>query len=363
MNIAHSTSMEFRLVRRAQIICLTSQGVALKDIEEAGYGQTRTIRIWVDRYVQTPGIDSLKDKPRPGRPPVYDGPIKQKVIAFVCQYPDEWGLTGLTNWSLREVEKFMPQFIGDGFDMSYETIRRILNSSALQPHRVRYYLNRTDPDFVAKALDVIRLYEQQRKNPDSFDLLCIDELSGIQALQRKYPNLPMLPGKVERREFEYIRHGTRCLIAAYDAGNGYVYGNVYPDRKGSTFLGFLNELVIWRSDKELHIVMDNLNTHKGPTIDDWVKCQNGRVFIHYTPFHGSWLNMIEIWFGILKKKCIARGNFESCLELDAKIMNYIYLWDYFFAHPFNWTFTEKRFIEWYEKQCEELQTAVLPIVA
>ncbi len=96
MNIAHSTSMEYRLVRRAQIICLANQGVALKDIEEAGYGQTRTIRTWIERYVQAPGIDSLRDKLRPGRPLVYDGPIKQKVIAFVCQYPDEWGLTELT---------------------------------------------------------------------------------------------------------------------------------------------------------------------------------------------------------------------------------------------------------------------------
>ena len=174
--------MEFRLVRRAQIICLANQGVTIRDIEEAGYRQTHTTRTWTDRYIQNPGSDSLRDKPRSGRPPVYDGSVRQEVMAFVCQYPDEWVLTGLTHWSLRGVEKFMPQFIGDDFDMSCETIRRILDSTALQSHRVRYYLNRTDPNFVAKAQDVIRLYEQHCENPDSFDLLCIDELSGMQAL-------------------------------------------------------------------------------------------------------------------------------------------------------------------------------------
>lgn len=189
--------------------------------------------------------------------------------------------------------------------------------------RFKYYLKRTDPDFVAKALEIIKLYEQHRLSPDDFDLVCIDELSGLQALQRKHPVLPMKPGLIERREFEYTRHGTRCLMAAFDVGNGHVYGKVTPDRKGPTFIVFLEEVLRWRPDKVLHLVMD----------------------------------MIEIWFSILKAKCIKRGNFIDGDDLAVKIINYIYLWDYYFAHPFNWKFTEEKFWEWYEKKCRLLKIA------
>lgn len=354
--LARSTSREYRLVRRAQVVCLLQQGYTAKELQEAGYGQARTIQLWYERYRQKPELESLEDRFRSGRPPLYDGTIKQKVIAFVCQYPDELGWKGLTHWSLRDAAKMMVLY-ADLPGISYETVRRILKSSALKPHQVKYYLKRTDPQFVAKALEIIRLYEQHRACPDDFYLVCIDELTGIQALQRKHPFLPVKPGFVERREFEYTRHGTRCLMAAFDVGSGLVYGKVTPDRKRPTFMAFLEEVLQWRPDKKLHLVMDNLNTHKGPAMDDWLRAQGGRVYVHYTPFHGSWLNMIEIWFGILKAKCIKRGDFINGDDLAAKIINYIYLWDYHFAHPFNWNFTEEKFWEWYEKKSQLLIAA------
>jgi len=337
------------------MVCLFNQGYSAAELHQAGYGQVRTIHFWNERYRQKPELDSLKDLPRSGRPPLYDGTIRQQVIAFVCQYPDELGWKGLTHWSLRDAAKLMAQYKSDMPEISHETVRRILQSSILKPHRFKYYLKRTDPDFVSKALEIIRLYEQHRLSPGDFDLVCIDELSGLQALQRKYPVLPMKPGFIERREFEYTRHGTRCLMAAFDVGNGHVYGKVTPDRKRQTFIAFLEEVLKWRPDKVLHLIMDNLNTHKGSVIEKWLRTQDGRVHIHYTPFHGSWLNMIEIWFGILKAKCIKRGNFINGDDLAAKIINYIYLWDYYFAHPFNWKFTEEKFLEWYETKCRLLE--------
>ncbi len=338
------------------MICLLKQGYTLKELHRAGYGQPRTIERWHDRYQQEPDWESLQDKVRCGRPLIYDGAIRQKVIAFACQYPDELGWKGLTHWTLRDAAILMALYAGLP-QISHETVRQILKSSSLKPHRVKYYLKRTDPDFVAKALEIIRLYEQHRNCPDSFDLLCIDELTGIQALQRKHPFLPMQPGLIERREFEYKRHGTRCLMSAFDVGTGLVYGKVTQNRKRVTFMAFLEEVLRWRQDKELHLVMDNLNTHMGPVMEDWLKEQGGRVFIHYAPLHGSWLNMVEIWFGILKGKCINRGDFINGDDLALKIINYIYLWNYHFAHPFNWGFTEEKFWEWYEKKNRKLVLA------
>ena len=354
--LARSTSSEYRLVRRAQMICLLNQGYTAKELQRAGYGEARTIVLWEERYRQKPGLESLEDRLRSGRPPLYDGTIRQKVLAFVCQYPDELGFKGLTHWTLRDAAEMMAIYAGLP-QISYETVRQILKSSALKPHRFQYYLKRTDPDFMAKALEIIRLYEQHRSCPDDFDLVCIDELTGIQALQRKYPLLPVGPGLIERREFEYSRHGTRCLISAFDVGSGLIYGKVTPNRKRPTFMAFLDEVLRWRPDKELHLIMDNLNTHKGPVIGDWLKAQGGRVHIHYTPFHGSWLNMIEIWFGILKAKCIKRGDFINGDDLVSKIISYIHLWDYHFAHPFNWSFTEEKFWEWYKKKSHKFDVA------
>jgi len=355
--LARANSEEFRLVQRARIIIWRQSGASVTELVKAGHGQPRTVQRWIERYRTQPGCASLEDRPRSGRPRVFDGAVRQKVIAFVCQYPDEHGLIGLTHWSLRRIQRLMPGFLGEELTMSHETIRRILDAATLQPHRVKYYLQRTDPEFFSKALAIIRLYDHHRLDPDAFDLVCIDELSGLQALQRRHPRRPMLPGSPERRAFEYIRYGTRCLLAGFDVATGLVFGQVYPDRKRTTFLSFLDELIRWRSDKELHLILDNLNTHKGPDIDQWLARQLGRVHLHYTPFHGSWLNLIEIWFGILKDQCIARGDFHGGDDLTVKIMNFTHLWNYFFAHPFTWRFTEHKFLEWYERKYGSLRLA------
>lgn len=345
VEVARSVSNDFRQVVRARIVLLGQLGYCQNTISAMGYGCGKTVAKWCHRFNKSNPVASLSDRERHGRPRCYQGAFRQQIIAIVCQSPDQLGLRGLSHWSLRDIAGFIPRFLKSQCRVSHETVRQILKSSLLKPHRIKYYLCRTDPRFVEKASNILSLYDKHRQNPEAFHLVCVDELTGIQALERKHPTLPMRPGKIERREFEYIRHGTRCLIAGFMVATGKVFGRVYTNRIRPKFILFLDGLVNSLQDKkEIHVVLDNLNTHKGKEIDDWLQSKKGRVVFHFTPFHGSWLNQVEIWFSILKRKCLKRGNFISTDDLKHKILNFLGLWNLFYAHPFNWTYTEEKFL-------------------
>jgi hypothetical protein len=248
--------------------------------------------------------------------------------------------------------------------MSRSTVQRILAEADLRPHKSRYWLHSDDPDFEAKALAVCRLYlDAPRLYRRGELVLCVDEKTGIQALQRRHPTKPAQPGRPELREFEYVRHGTRCLLATLVVPTGQVLGSVTERRGTWDFVRHVRDVVeAFPHVTKFHWVMDNLNTHYTTKLcqylgklsgvwDDRLALRTGaqrRAFlqdpahkhvVHYTPKHGSWLNQVEIWFGVLARRLLRRGEFHSAEELARRIVEYIDYYNRHQAHPYAWTYT------------------------
>jgi len=212
--------------------------------------------------------------------------------------------------------------------------RRILKSHHLKPHRIKYFLTRTDPNFFAKAKKVIELYLTP---PKDGVVICVDERTGIQALERKYPGLPMVPGHYQRQEFEYKRHGTFCLIAGLNIKTGKVFGQCYERHTNVEFCDFLEKLISLFPKQKLYIILDNLKTHLHRNVKELLIDYD--IEFIFLPFHGSWLNQIELWFGIINQKCIRRSDFKD-IEMGMELVRqFINTWNNNWAHPFNWKFT------------------------
>jgi transposase len=251
-------------------------------------------------------------------------------------------------------------------DMSRSAIQRLLADGDLKPHKSRYWLHSNDPDFEAKALDICRLYlDAPRLYQQGELVLCVDEKTGMQALERARPSQPGKPGTPERRDPEYIRHGTRCLLATLVVPTGQVIGSVTEHRGTWDFVRHIRDVVVQFPDvQRFHWVMDNLNTHYTVKLCQYLGRLSGvwetrpplrtgaqrRAFltdtghthvVHYTPKHGSWLNQIEIWFGVLNRRLLRRGDFHSAEELAERVREFIAYYDRHYAHPYEWTYSGK----------------------
>lgn len=224
-----------------------------------------------------------------------------------------------------------------GRSISPSTIVRLWDAMALQPWRWRYWLEPTDPDWVAKSRAICRLY--QHPPPDG-TLLSLDEKPGIQVVERKLL-LPPWPGRVARQEFEYVRHGTLDLLAAFDVQTGWVWGRCYPQHRADELVGFLDYLdrvLPVRAYGVLHLISDNAKTRTAPATLDWMAQHPGRVVWHFLPTHASWLNQIEIWFSVLQRKCLMRGSWGSYAELEQHILTFIRTYNRRWAHPYRWSY-------------------------
>ena len=272
-----------------------------------------------------------------------------------------------SHWSLDELAG---QILRDAHyrDMSRSTLQRILAEADLQPHRSRYWLQSHDPDFEAKTLDVCGLYQRALALYAQGELvISVDEKTGMQALQRLHATRPTQPSRIERREFEYVRHGTRCLIGSLVVPTGQVLGSVTERRGRWDFVRHIRDVVEqFPQVKKFHWVMDNLNTHwtlelcrylafesgcwdpgqekrlrTGAQRRAFLTAGCGRHVVHFTPKHGSWLNQIEIWFGVLSRRVLRRGDFPSKADLTRKILAYIEYHNAYKAHAYEWTYTGK----------------------
>ena len=244
------------------------------------------------------------------------------------------------------------------------TVWRLLDQAAIKPHRWHYWLNSPDPDFEVKMLDIVDLYlHAQNLLKQGEIVLSVDEKTSIQALQRRYPHRPPKPGRIERIEHEYIRHGTCCLTAGLEVATGEIYGHLTPNRPAEVFADFVESVCgEYAEARKIHFVLDNLNTHwheltcqavaklsgctlpqikTGPQRKTFLASADKRIVFHFTPSHASWLNQIEIWFGTLSRKLIRRGNFSSVADLEDKIIEFIQYYDEHSAHPYRWTYTGK----------------------
>ena len=268
------------------------------------------------------GIVGLHDEARPVRPRLVD---HGRIITETLMPPPK--KLGVTHWSSR--------LLAARLGVANSTIARAWRDYGVQPWRAETFKFSTDPELVAKVTDVVGLYLAP---PENAVVLCIDEKSQIQALDRTAPILPMQPGLAERRSHDYVRHGTTTLFAALEIATGTVTAACQPRHRHQEFLRFLKQVAKTYPDRELRLVMDNYAAHKRPEIRDWLDA-NPRVQVHFTPTSGSWLNLVEVWFGIIERQAIRRGTFRSVKELNTKIRAFIDNWNDDRAHPFVWTKT------------------------
>lgn len=318
--LTRSSSVRAGLAQRARIVLLAAQGESNTAIADR-VGVTRpTVIGWRERY-ETAGLDGLADEPRSGRPRTVD---HAKIVAATLKPPPK--RYGVTHWSSRLLGRHLG--IGDA------TVARAWREYGVQPWRAQTFKFSTDPELVGKITDVVGLYLAP---PQDAIVLCVDEKSQIQALDRTAPILPMRPGLPERRTHDYTRHGTTTLFAALEIATGTVTAATKPRHRHQEFLAFLKQVARAYPDRELHLVMDNYAAHKRVEVRDWLAA-NPRVHIHYTPTSGSWLNLVEVWFSIIERQAIHRGTFGSVKDLNTKIRAFVNGWNDR-AHPFVWTKT------------------------
>ena len=330
---ATDDSLPYRRVKRARAALMYELTGAGNVAEMIGCAAS-TVRKWYHRY-RKHGISGLNDLPRSGRPKVFSARFRLELVAIVCQKSPEAYLPGVTHWSIRDLVMMLPRLLNLK-SISAETVRKILNEHHLKPHKLEYYLTKTDPDFFSKAKRILDIYQSP---PTDGVVLSVDERSAIQVLERLYPGKPLRPGYPEKVEFHYKRHPTFTLLAGLSIQTGHVFGRCYRQHTQHQFLDFMHQVSDLYGNRKLYIILDNLNTHKTQLIKDWLAAQNGRVEFIFTPFHGSWLNQIEIWFNILQGKCLKRMNCTSTEAGMAHVLNYISTWNNYYARPFDWKFT------------------------
>ena len=306
---------------RARIVLRAAQGATNTQIAAEAGVSLPTVGLWRRNFAQR-GLDGLADAPRSGRPREIDDDEVQRVLAKTLEPPPD----GTTHWSVRR--------LAAATGISPTTVHRIWKEHKLKPHQVRSFKFSKDPRLAEKVVDVVGLYLDP---PAGALVLCIDEKTQIQALDRTQPTLPIKPGKAARMTHDYKRNGTTSLYAALEIQTGEVTGACYPRHRHQEFLAFLNRLVRAYPRVPLHVVLDNSSTHGTPEVQRWL-ARHRRVHLHFTPTGASWMNMVEIFFSILTSQQVRRGVYHDVSELIAAI-------EYFIEHynqraqPFVWTKT------------------------
>jgi transposase len=318
--IARSGTVQARLARRARTILLLAGGESVRRTGQQVGLAPRMVQHWKQRFIAE-GVPGLDDAPRPGRPRAIPVSKEARILADTQRRPP----APLTRWSSRALAK------RHGVSQSF--VSRLWRRHGLKPHQLDYYVASPDPDFEVKAAVILGLY----LNPPAHSVvLCVDEKSHIQALDRTQPTLPLRPGQRERQSFEYLRRGTLSLYAALEVSSGRVRGKCVPRHNTTEFVRFLEQATRGYRRKEIHIIADNLSAHKTPEVQAWL-AGHPRVHLHYTPTYSSWLNQVELWFSKLERDCIARGIFPSTFDLKRKLLAYIEHHNVE-ARPFLWTY-------------------------
>jgi putative transposase len=317
---ANARSMPQGIAARMQIVLLAAQGMDSKAIAKQLKVSQATVGKWRKRFIGQ-GIEGLHDELRPGRPrSISDEEIAQLLKKTINTKP-----TDTTHWTCRD-------FAAET-GVSKSTVQRIWSSFGVKPHRSRSFKLSTDPFFVEKVRDIVGLYLNP---PTNALVLCVDEKSQCQALERSQPALPMGLGYLEGYTHDYLRHGTTTLFAAFDVATGKVMSQCKKRHRHQEFLQFLRHIdANVPSELDVHIVMDNYATHKQQNVRLWF-AKHPRFQVHFTPTYSSWLNQVETWFGIITRKMIRRGSFINVKQLIAKIDAFVMAYNEN-STPFAWT--------------------------
>ena len=316
------------LAQRCRIVLGCAAGKSNKEVAAEVGVWPQTVGKWRQRFLES-RLDGLADDPRPGGPRrIGDEQIEAVLVATLERQPAD-----ATHWSRASMAKES--------GLSKSTVGRVWKAFALKPHLVDTFKISNDPQFIDKVRDVVGLYLDP---PEKALVLCVDEKSQIQALDRSAPVLPMMPGMPERRTHDYLRHGITTLFAALDVATGQVYGSIHRRHRAAEFTKFLAKLDSQiPADLDVHLICDNYATHKAPAVAKWLAA-HPRFHMHHTPTYSSWLNQVERWFGLLTDTKLRRGAHRSIQALEKDIRDWITNWNDN-PRPFTWTKTADDILE------------------
>jgi transposase len=321
--ISRSRTVAAGLSQRARLILAIAEGQPYSVISFRFELSTTSITRWRKRF-ESKRVAGLYDAQRSGRGDRITPKLEAKILALTQQPPPR----PTTHWTTRQM--------GRRLGISHMTVQRVWQRAGLKPHRLERYVASRDPDFEEKAADVIGLYLLP---PENAIVLCIDEKTAIQALDRRDPVLPLSPGRAERHGFEYMRHGMLSLYAALDVGTGRIEGMTSERHTSKEFVAFLDRVIRSQpKEQKIHLILDNFSAHKTKAVEAWLESHPG-VMMHFTPTYSSWLNQVELWFSKIERECIARGIFTSTADLRRKLMQYIKAHNKN-CHPFAWTYSD-----------------------
>jgi transposase len=325
------------LALRSRIVLLAADGLRNTEVAAELGVHRNMVAKWRSRFLQH-RLDGLSDEPRPGRPrTVTDEQVEEVIVRTLETTPRD-----ATHWSTRSMAKEL--------GLTQSAVQRIWKAFALAPHRQDSWKLSKDPLFIEKVRDVVGLYLNP---PERAAVLCVDEKSQIQALDRTAPILPMLPGVPERATHDYKRYGTSSLYAALDITTGKVIGRLHSRHRAIEFKQFLQTLDREvPADLAVHLVLDNSSTHKTPAIQKWLAA-HPRFVLHFTPTSSSWLNLVERWFAELTSKKLRRGTHRSVRELNADIRAWIQTWNHD-PRPFVWTKTADEILDSIARYCQRI---------
>src|SRR5271165_3877693 len=336
-SLATSRTLPHALVARAKLVLWAAQQKSNAEIAGRLHSTKATVGKWRQRFVEH-RLAGLYDELRSGRP----RSIEEDRVAALLNRTLSHKPTAGTHWTVRQA--------AEASGISKSTVHRLFQVFAVQPHRTRSFKLSTDPFFVEKVRDIVGLYLNP---PDHALVLCVDEKSQIQALNRTQPVLPMGLGYVEGVTHDYVRHGTTTLFAALDIATGTVFTECKPRHRHQEFLSFLRDLnTCVPAGLDLHLIVDNYATHKHAKVRAWL-AQHSRFHVHYTPTYSSWLNQVERWFGLITQRAIRRGSFRSVKELVAKIDAFVQHYNRS-SRPFVWTATADSILQKVARLCSHI---------
>jgi transposase len=329
------------LAQRSRIVLACAEGLSNVAVAEHVGVSVPTVRRWRGRFAER-RLDGLFDEPRPGRPrEISDEHVEAVIVKTLESKPPDNG----THWSTRNMAA--------AAGLNQTAISRIWRAFGLQPHRVEHFKLSKDPQFVEKIRDVVGLYLDP---PERAIVLCVDEKSQIQALDRSQPILPLMPGVPERQSHDYKRHGTTSLFAALDVATGTLIGSLHARHRAVEFKKFLQKI-----DREVpaeldvHLILDNYATHKTPAVKRWL-ATHPRFVLHFTPTGASWCNLVERIFGELTERRLRRGAHQSVTQLNADIRDWIERWNEA-PKPYVWTKTADQILESLASYCNTINAS------
>lgn len=308
-----------RVAFRANVVLLSSEGMQNKEIAGRLHCSEPTVKACRDRWFSD-GLSGLVDRPRTGRPVKFGPAIKKKVVTRACRKPPKH----LGRWTLRT--------LANSLGMDHVQVHRILKEHDLKLHQLRSFTFSPDPHFEDKLLDVVGLYMEP---PENALVLCVDEKTGIQALDRTQPMLPLKARKPRAWTNEYVRHGTRTMLACLDVQSGEVVAEVRARRTSKDFLSFMDHVLDEYPDQRLCVVLDNLNIHTNQAAKKWLE-KHPQVSFHFTPTHSSWVNLVECFFSILTRQGLTQKAFRNTRELHRFLEDFVHAYN-LRCGPFEWT--------------------------